>query len=280
VPHIYALITGLGAAFHTTGFKGRLLRFVAVRLYRLALARCTKILVQNKEISDLFIGEGIVPAAKVVVVAGSGVDTEHFVAVPIPSGPPVFVLLARMLRDKGIEEYVAAARLVKKQMPDARFLLVGNPDANPSAIRLDRLNQWSKEGVIEYRPSVADVRPLLVQSTVYVLPSYHEGMPRSVLEAMSVGRPIITTDAIGCRDLVFDLGAQDADRIKWGRNGALVPVREVTSLAVAMLRIARNPKLAEDMGQQSRLIAERFFDVALVNAQLLAELDIANENRK
>ena len=278
VRRVYALITGLGAAFHADGLKGRLLRLVAVTLYRIALRSCTKVFVQNKDIAELFIREGIVPAGKVVVVPGSGVDTQHFDFVPAPLGPPVFLLLARMLHDKGITEYVAAARLVKAQLPDARFLLVGDLDPNPAAISREQLQRWADEGVVEYHAAVTDVRPLLGACTVYVLPSYHEGLPRSVLEAMAVGRAIITTDTIGCRDLVAGAQLPDATGVRWGENGALVPVREVAGLAAAMVHLANHPKLASTMGKCGRGRAEDFFDVKRVNIQMLSEMNFLNED--
>lgn len=277
VPQIYALITGLGAAFHSAGIKGRLMRFLAVRMYRLALARCTKILVQNREIAELFIREGVVSADKVVVVPGSGVDTQHFNVMPMPSGPPIFLLLARLLRDKGISEYVAAAKLVKQQMPTARFLLVGNMDPNPAAISPEELETWTQAGVVEYLAAVADVQPLLSACTIYVLPSYHEGMPRSVLEAMATGRPIITTDTIGCRETIAHPGAADAEAVRTGENGVLVPVRAVQALAAAMLRLARDPDLCARMGRSGREIVEQRFDVHHINRQMLDSMGLARE---
>ncbi len=277
VPEIYALITGLGAAFYTGGLKGRLMRFVATTMYRFALSRCSKVFVQNKDIASFFIRERIVVADKVVIVPGSGVDTQHFGFVPASVSPKVFLLLARMLHDKGIKEYVAAARLVKAVLPEARFLLVGDTDPNPAAISQNQLKDWNEEGVIEYCAAVADVRPLLSICTAYVLPSYHEGLPRSVLEAMSVGRPIVTTDTIGCRETIMeavpclDLG----QGILQGLNGFLVPVRSVDSLAVAMLRLARDRSLALEMGRQSRLIAESRFDVHRVNDLMLRAMNLA-----
>lgn len=279
VPKIYALITGLGAAFYSPGKKGQILRFIAVVLYRLALARCTKVLVQNPEIAELFIREGIVEAAKIAVVTGSGVDLQHFHAAPAPCGPPIFLLLARMLRDKGIEEYVAAARVIKQQMPSARFLLVGDVDPNPAAIAIAKLNEWHREGVVEYRPAVSDVRPLLSGCSVFVLPSYHEGMPRSVLEAMAMSRPIITTDTIGCRDTVINAGPIDDAGIREGDNGLLVPVRSVDPLAAAILRLATDPELCSQMGQAGRKICEERFDVKLINQQMLTAMGLEHQNR-
>jgi glycosyltransferase involved in cell wall biosynthesis len=276
VPRIYALITGLGAAFCTGGLKGRFLRFIAVKMYRLSLARCTKVLVQNKEIAELFIREGIVVADKVIIVPGSGVDIAHFSSSPLPDSPLVFLLLARMLRDKGVEEFVAAARLVKKEIPQARFLLVGDIDPNPAAISAKQLDQWNQEGVVEYRPAIADVRPLLCACSVYVLPSYHEGLPRSVLEAMSTGRPIITTDTIGCRETIFEAkpGEISGQGIKRGLNGFLVPVRRVEPLAAVMIQLARDRAMAVAMGRASRIIAEQYLNTQLVNQQMLKAMNL------
>ena len=229
---------------------------------------------QNQEIAALFIREGIVPADKVVVVPGSGVDTGHFAFCPMPAGPPVFLLLARMLRDKGVEEYVAAAKLVKEEVPHARFLLVGDTDPNPAAISKEQLNRWNGEGIVEYRSAVSDVRPLLSDCSVYVLPSYHEGLPRSVLEAMAVGRPIITTDTIGCRETIINAGAADQEGIRTGENGLLVPVRSVVPLAAAMLRLAGDTTLQAQMGQRGREIAEQQFDVRGINELMLRAMDL------
>lgn len=274
VPQIYALITGLGAAFHTSGLKGRLLRFMAVTLYRLALARCTRVLVQNQDIAELFIRKGIVSAGKVVIVPGSGVDSVYFPPKPMPERSLVFLLLARMLRDKGVEEYVAAARLLKKKLPQARFLLVGDSDPNPAAISETQLRQWNQEGVVEYRSAVSDVRPLLSECSVYVLPSYHEGMPRSVLEAMATGRPVITTDTIGCRETVINAGGADRESLRTGENGILVPVRSIEPLATAMLRLAKDSNLQKQMGQRGREIVEQQFDVRRINEQMLCLMDL------
>ena len=278
VPRIYALITGLGAAFHTSGIKGRVLRLITVTMYRISLKRCTKVFVQNKEITDLFIREKIVTAEKLVVVAGSGVDTSHFAFSPMPKGAPIFLLLARMLRDKGVEEYVAAARLVKAQIPQARFLLVGDTDPNPAAISRKQLDKWHAEGGVDYHSAVSDVRALLCDCSVYVLPSYHEGMPRSVLEAMSTGRPVITTDTIGCRETISEAGAADHEDIRTGENGLLVPVRSIGPLASAMLRMAKDPGLRMQMGRRGREIAQQQFEVRLINGRMLHAMDLAGQD--
>lgn len=275
VPRIYALITGLGAAFHTPGLKGRVLRAVAVKMYRTALARCTRVFVQNQEIAELFIRERIAAKDKIMVVAGSGVDTEHFSAVPPPVGRPTFLLLARMLRDKGVGEYVTAARLLKSEFPAARFLLVGDVDRNPASVRPEELAQWHREGVVEHHPAVGDVRPLLAQCSAYVLPSYHEGMPRSVLEAMATGRPVITTDTIGCRETVINAGPTDQQGVRTGDNGLLVPVRRVDPLAAAMRRMLLDDSLRERLGRRGREIAVQQFDVRRINDLMRRAMDLA-----
>lgn len=275
VPRCYALITGLGAAFYTPGLKGWVMKSVATWLYRISLRHCACIMVQNQDIVDFFVRAGIVAdPSRLLIVAGSGVNTAHFTSTPSPNGPPVFLLLARMLRDKGVAEYVAAARLVRKEFPNARFLLVGDTDPNPAAISKEQLNQWNGEGVVEYRPAVADVRPLLADCSVYVLPSYHEGMPRSVLEAMATGRPIITTDTIGCRETVINAGPADQEGIRVGENGLLVPVRGVEPLAAAMLRLAKNADLCKSMGSKGRTIVEQQFDVRKINDLMLRAMDL------
>ncbi|MDI1319242.1 MAG: glycosyltransferase family 4 protein, partial [bacterium] len=275
VPGRYALITGLGAAFHTSGLKGWVLRMAGLWFYRRSLRHCTRIMVQNGDIAEFFLREGIVKdRSRLMVVAGSGVDTLHFTPTRPPKDSLMFILLARMLRDKGVEEYVSAARVVKRQLPQARFLLVGDTDPNPAAIFQEQLDVWNREGVVEYRPAVSDVRPLLAECSVYVLPSYHEGMPRSVLEAMATGRPVITTDAIGCRETVINVGPPDSEGIRLGDNGLLVPIRGVAPLAAAMLRLAGDAGLREKMGRRGREIAEQRFDVRLINDVMLRAMDL------
>lgn len=236
VPSIYAFIKGLRTAFHTSGIKGRMLRFIAVRLYRLALNRCTKLFVLNKDIAELFISEQIAHSDKVVIVPDSGIDTDYFTFGSLPEGPPVFLYLGRWLRDKGLTEFVAAARPVKAKRPEARFMLVGDINPNPASFSEAVVESWQREGLVERYRFQSDVRPYLHSCTIYVLPSYHEGLPRSVLEAMAVGRPVITTDTIGCRETIINAVHcnKSGMGIKRGRNGFLVPVRSVEPLAVVM----------------------------------------------
>jgi glycosyltransferase involved in cell wall biosynthesis len=173
-------------------------------------------------------------------------------------------MIARLLKDKGVYEYVEAARRVSLACPEARFSLVGWIDSNPSAIRQEDLQAWMAAGDIEFLGKMADVRPAIAHASVYVLPSYREGTPRTVLEAMAMGRPVITTDAPGCRETVLD-----------GENGFLVPVGSVDELAEAMMRFARKPSLFEEMGRRSRDLAVFKYDVRKVNAAIIAAMKLA-----
>lgn len=272
VPRRFALITGLGYAFQgqaDSGAGGRgLLRSLARRLYGLALRGARGTFFQNPDDEALFRELGILgAAARTVVVNGSGVDISEYAVSALPvlaeGEGPCFLLIARLLGDKGVREYAAAAASVKSRHPQAVFRLVGWIDANPDAIRQQELEAWTQAGVIEYLGRLSDVRPAIAASSVYVLPSYREGTPRTVLEAMAMGRAIITTDAPGCRETVVD-----------GDNGFLVAVRSVDELASAMERFIQDPALVQRMGARSRVIAEQKYDVNAVNASMLREMGI------
>ena len=265
VPHIFAMITGLGYAFiEGRELKRRILRQMTTRLYRASLAGCDAILFQNGDDLEDFRRAGIVAAGKRLIrVDGSGVDVEHYGFAPVPPGPPTFLLIARLLRDKGIVEYVEAARRLRAAHPAARFCLLGPMDPNPAGLSAAMLDGWRAEGAIEYLGEAADVRPHLRASSVYVLPSYREGMPRTVLEAMATGRAIVTTDTPGCRETVVE-----------GDNGFLVPPRDAGALAEAMRRFIAQPELAVAMGKRSRRIAEQRFDVHRINAVMLEAMGL------
>ena len=172
-------------------------------------------------------------------------------------------LVAHLLREKWVEDYAAAARLVKQQHPQARFILLGGLDENPGSITQAEVQTWVDEGVLEW-PGHSAVPPWLAQTSVFVLPSYREGVPASTQEAMAMGRAIITTDVPGCRETVVD-----------GDNGFLVPVRDPQALAQAMLRFINQPELIARMGVRSRQMAEEKFDVHKVNARLLQEMGLS-----
>lgn len=258
VPNRCFLITGLGYAFSLTSWKTRLLNQVVARLYRWALVNAKVVFFQNRDDLAEFEQRRLLDRVRQsIVVNGSGVDTRAFQPAPLPNRP-VFLLIGRLLRAKGIYDYAAAAATVKRAHPQARFHLVGWLESGADSIDESDLERWQHDGLIEYPGSTQDVRPFIEAARVYVLPSYREGTPRTVLEAMAMGRPIITTDTPGCRETVVD-----------GVNGYLVPVRDSEALSKAMLKLINNPELAAEMGRQSRDIACTRYDVGEVNANIL-----------
>jgi len=258
VPNVVSLITGVGYAF-TDGdeMKRRLSRSVAVPLYRSALARSNTIMFQNPDDEALFRKLGLVPRDREShVVNGSGIDIDHFTPLPLPERTS-FLMIARLLKDKGIREFAKAAKRVKAANPDVPIALVGYLDSSPDSLSQSDLEDLAAHG-IEYRGATEDVRPAIADCSVYVLPSYREGTPRSVLEAMAMGRAIITTDVPGCRETV-----------EHGRNGLLVPPRDADALYRAMMRFVAEPQLIAPMGSHSRELAERKYDVHKVNDEML-----------
>lgn len=262
-PNRVALITGLGYAFTgKASGKRRLVQYLVRRLYSLALKQASLVFFQNPDDQALFWKLNMLPnTVSSAVVNGSGVDLDEFTPVPLPSDAVRFLLIGRLLADKGIREYVAAARLVKKEYPNVEFLLVGGVDANPNSVSEAELNDWVDDGVVNYLGRIPDVRPAIRASSVYVLPSYREGTPRTTLEAMAMGRPVITTDAPGCRETVRD-----------GFNGYLVPVGSVQELKDAMLNFIRDREKLVLMGDNSLTLVKEKYDVDYVNGKMLAAM--------
>jgi glycosyltransferase involved in cell wall biosynthesis len=260
-----ALITGLGYAF-TGEARGKraLVQWVARWLYARALRRATLVFFQNPDDRDDFVKLGLVAqSVPMVVLRGSGVDVEAFTPAALPDGPVQFLLIARLLGDKGIREYARAAAIVRQRHPEARFHLVGGLDPNPDALSENEVRGWVAAGDIIWHGALEDVRPAIAASHVYVLPSYREGTPRTVLEAMAMGRPIITTDAPGCRETV-----------RPGVTGFLVPVRDAPSLAEAMERYLDTPELIGPMGSAARNLVVEKYDVRKVNDRMLGAMGL------
>jgi lipopolysaccharide/colanic/teichoic acid biosynthesis glycosyltransferase/glycosyltransferase involved in cell wall biosynthesis len=288
VPARFSMITGLGFAFGQGAGWRRLLTLLVKGLYRLALSFNTAIFFQNSDDQALFSSVGIVCQKQTLVVTnGSGVDLDRYVHAPIPTevptdGPtdgstvgstvgltdgPVFLCLSRLLKEKGVREFVEASELLKPRYPQARFRLVGPRDPGPDSVDVATVEEWKARGLVEVGDPVADVRPELAACTVYVLPSYREGTPRSVLEAMSTGRAVVTTDAPGCRETVLP-----------GRSGLLVPPRDAAALARAMERFLLEPGLAATMGREGRALAEAKYDVRTVNALILSTMGLTGDD--
>ena len=257
----FALITGLGFAFQGASFKRKLLTKLVSFLYKVALKNSKAVIFQNKDNRDLFVENGIVNPKKTHIVDGSGVDIEKYNFSKQPDTDVSFLLVSRLLGEKGLREYAAAAKIVKSKFPNTKFELVGAEDASLDAITIEEVNSWSN--YIDYKGSTNDVRPYIKKCHVYVLPSYHEGLPRSTLEAMSMGRPVITSDAVGCRETVDD-----------GINGFIVPVRSVKKLAKKMIWFIENRDKIQIMGKQSRIIVEKKFDVRIINQEMLRIMGI------
>jgi len=252
---VYSMITGMGYVFTESSGKTGLLKLFVTWLYRVALHRNEKVFFQNTDDVDIFISLKIVSAEKVVLVNGSGVNIDYFSPVPLPEKPVSFLLIARLLWEKGIKEYVQAARVIRCKYPRTKFVMIGwSFEKIPAAIGPEQVELWKNEGLVEILGETGDVRPFIAEASVYVLPSYREGTPRTVLEAMAMGRPVITTDAPGCRETVID-----------GLNGFLVPVQDSTALAEAMKKFILEPDLISKMGSAGRKLAEDKYDVHKVN---------------
>ena len=246
-----ANISGLGTVFIR---RGPLLALVTV-LYRFALARAAVVFFQNVDDRALFLERRIVRGDQARLLPGSGIDLERYAREPLPPGPVTFLLIARLLGDKGVREYVAAAEMLHGELPDARFQLLGPIDAdNRTAISRSELDRWVESGTIDYLGETDDVRPFIARAGVVVLPSYREGMPRSLLEAAAMGRPLIAADVPGCRGIVED-----------GANGFLCAAKDPESLADAMRRMARlTGEQRQAMGNAARKRVESEFSEAVV----------------
>jgi glycosyltransferase involved in cell wall biosynthesis len=256
-------VSGIGNAF----LRRDPVQQLVTRLSRGGFRRAPVVFFQNPEDRQLFVERRIVQPLQARLLPGSGVDLEHFAPAPLAKGRLTFLLIARLVRDKGVVEFVEAARILRQAMPDARFQLLGGIDqGHRSAISLSEVDRWVAEGVIEYLGSTDDVRPFIARATAVVLPSYREGLPRSLLEAAAMARPLIGADAPGCREVVED-----------GVNGYLCTVRDAGSLADAMRRLASLPDEQRGaMGAAARrTVEERFSEELVMRAYLevLAALD-------
>ena len=257
------MITGLGFAFHGGSAKRNALKGLASQLYRQAMVPVHNAIFQNPDDRALFVKKGLVPMKKTRIVNGSGVNLTQFARVPLPPGPDVtFLLAARLLKAKGIREYVEAATQVKQKYSNAHFIIIGYKDSSPDAVPESMIESWATSDVISYEGGVKDVRPFVARASVCVLPSYSEGLPRTVLEALAMGRPVITTDVPGCRETV----TQDV-------NGCLIPARNVPALVAAMERYLTEPGLMERHGEASYQLALEKFDVRKVNVDILAAIE-------
>jgi glycosyltransferase involved in cell wall biosynthesis len=260
VPAVVVAVSGLGFIFMANGAKALVRRWLVGGLYRVALGhRNLKVIFQNPDDWASLSKLAHLPDSKVEMILGSGVDLAQYDHTPLPSGLPVVLLAARLLADKGVREFVQAARLLKQQGVSARFCLAGSVDpANPASLADAELTQWANEGVIELWGQRSDMPEVLSSARLVVLPSYREGLPKVLLEAAACGRAVVTTDVPGCRDAIDP-----------GITGLLVPVRNATALAKALNALINDPARCKAMGNAGRALAERAFDVRQVVAEHL-----------
>lgn len=256
-PAVVNALAGLGYLFSSSQWKARLLRPAVTAVFRLLLKRGGPwVILQNPDDRDTLLQNGALLPERCVLIRGSGVDTEAFCASQEPSGRPIVVLASRMLWDKGIAEFVAAARMLREQGVDARFVLVGERDpANPAAIPEPVLLEWQSSGAVEWRGHREDMPHVFAESSIVCLPSYREGLPKVLLEAAASGRPLVGTDVPGVREIV-----------RHNQNGLLVPPRDSPALAGALRQLIENRELRLSMGRRGREIVVDEFSIERVIA--------------
>lgn len=255
-------MAGLGFLFSSRSFKARLVRPFVMQLFRFLLnRRGDRVILQNPDDLSLMCDSDILDRDRVVLIRGSGVDTMEFRVYPEPDDTPLVVLASRLLWDKGVGEFVEAARELKKQGVSARFVLVGEGDIeNPATISDEQLHSWHEQRVVEWWGRRENMPKVFAESHIVCLPSaYSEGVPKVLIEAAACGRPIVTTDAPGCREIVQD-----------GLNGFLVPLRDTTAVAEALRKLIHSPELRRKMGARGRKLVERDFSLDKVNSETLA----------
>jgi glycosyltransferase involved in cell wall biosynthesis len=258
-------VTGLGYVFMEGEGARRWLRGLIKLFYRLVL-RPSWVIFQNPDDRAFFLENRLVDPKRVALIRGSGVDIRHFSPRPVSPGIPLVILPARLLWDKGVGEFVEAARRLQAEgftvstqtnVPHARFALIGDSDdENPASVHVSQLQDWEKEGVIEWWGWKENMKDVYAQASIVCLPSYREGLPKTLIEAAACGRPIVASDVPGCREVV-----------RHGENGLLVPVRDASALAEALMRLLQSPNMRSEMGIRSRTIAENEFSIELVISQ-------------
>lgn len=270
VPRSFSIITGLGSVFMEPENKERWFGFHPLRsilrwMYHVALHTNSIVFFQNPDDRAFFIQHHLINKESTMLINGSGVDLERFaLRPPITQEYPSFLMIARLLKDKGIVEYATAAKVLRGKYPKVVFRLLGWLDPhNPTSIPVSQLQSWEQDGAIEYLGVADDVRPFITACDVYVLPSYREGTPRTVLEAMAMGRPIVTTNTAGCRETVIP-----------EENGFLIPPRNVDALVDALERFILQPDLIAKMGARSREIAVAKYDVHDVNRAIMSAMEL------
>lgn len=267
IPRIVVFQTGLEIAFYSAGLKNLFIRQVLKILFKYVHGSCETVFFMCHEDERKMLKWGLVNPEQVCYVDGSGVDMNHFARTDLP-GEAIVLMVARLVWSKGIREYLEAARLVKKKHPEVRFLLVGGIDENSEALSKREVNELRKEGVIEYKGYHDDVRPYLEECSIFVLPSYHEGKGTAILEAQSVGRPVITTTAPGCSETVIE-----------GYNGLLVPVKNARMLADRIEYLVVHPEERQRMADHAYQFCKKKFESGIICSSICERLKIKEESK-
>lgn len=262
IKEVYPLIAGLGSVFRGDNLRSKVLTKIVEFQYRMAFKRSRKVIFQNDDDRDVLLSKGLLKKEQVEKINGSGVNLDLFKPMDLPE-KTAFLFIGRLIRDKGIMEYLEACRRIKKKYPAVECLLVGPYDSNPSALKKEELDVYIKEGVVEYFGEQSDVKPYIARCSTFVLPSYHEGTPKTVLEAMAMGRAIITSDAPGCRETVVN-----------GENGYLVEVKNIPGLVSKMEYLIVKPELNKKMGAAGLAMVQEKFDVKKVNAEIIRIMNL------
>ena len=263
IKEVYPMITGLGRVYGTNSLKSKILRIITGILYKKAFKSCTKVIFQNWDDLNLFISLKYLKPEKCEKIDGSGVNMDRFHFSELPEQPN-FLMISRIIREKGVFEFCEAAKDVKKKHPEAKFTLLGGYDTSIGAIKPEELEEYVKNDIIEIPGEVKDVSPILQKAYAFVLPTYYrEGIPRTILEAMAMGKPILTTDWVGTKEAVVN-----------GKNGFLVPIKDFKSLSEKMLYMIENRDETKLMGMESFELCKVKFEINIINSKMLEIMGI------
>jgi glycosyltransferase involved in cell wall biosynthesis len=256
VPHIFAMVTGLGRVYGKGGLKNKILRLITKMLYKKAFKACNKVMFQNGDDVEDLVKEGYLPKEKTAIVNGSGVNLDRFKKSEIPE-TPVFLMVSRIIKEKGVLEFCEAARKLRKSHPEAKCILLGGFDSSIGALKPENIQGYIDDCSIVHPGEVKDPVAFYAKASVFVLPSYYrEGLPRTILEALACGRPVITTDWTGCREAIVD-----------DVNGYLVPIKDSNVLAEKMLKLCDRNKVLK-MSYAAYRICKEKYEVSIINKQM------------
>lgn len=264
VEEIYSLICGLGMLFCSTSLKIKAIRFVVGRLYKHTLKYNKKVMFQNADDIDEFVKLGYVKKTQCELINGSGVNMKRFVKNNLPKNKVSFLMVSRVLKEKGVMEYLEAAKIVKERYPDTKFSYIGQVDENKNALNLDSLKLYTDSDIVEYVPETKEVEKYVAKCSVFVLPSYYrEGIPKTLIEATAMGRPIITTKTPGCKETVIE-----------EKNGLFVKTRDAEDLAKKMIWMIEHKDELQEMGNKSYEICKEKFAMEIINKRMMGTMGV------